>query len=566
MAVLSGRRLLRVTLVSVVAVVSVIAAPVADAAPVRSTIHWSACYKALAAEFGVRYECATVNVPLDYAVRKGPVVQLALVRLPATNQAAKIGSLFLNPGGPGGSGVDFALFFGPFAASVWGNQVRARFDIVGFDPRGIGRSTAIKCFGNEKQAVRVFPPFAFPLTTAEEALVARGDGLLAHQCAQRGNKISAHMSTANVARDLDLLRQAVGDQRLNYVGLSYGTYLGVMYANLFPNRVRSLVVDGVLDPIAWANVNGAIPFSTRLRSDQGAQVTLDRFFALCEGAENANCALASNPTRSPADRFAALAGRLRTAPVLVTDPETGERFFFTYQDLIGVTLGSLYDPFSYADLAEMLAALESVASPARIGAALARLEASTGLVNKRGFPHYVNFAEGFPAVACEDGNNPTDYHVWSAQGAAADAAFGYFGRIWTWASSPCAQWPLEDRGRYLGPFTARTANPVLVIGNLYDPATRYQGAQTVRGLLPNSALLTVDVPGHTSLGASGCAGFLTGQYLLNPGAAARIDGEVCPVEFNPFDLAAASASTSAKGLFPRLRARLMTDIAFRPIR
>jgi pimeloyl-ACP methyl ester carboxylesterase len=561
MATSFGRRAIRLALVSSVAVVAVIAAPAADAAPARSPIHWSACYKALAAEFGVKYECATVNVPLDYAARNGPVVQLALVRLPARNQAAKIGSLFLNPGGPGGSGVDFALFFGPDVESIWGPQVRARFDIVGFDPRGIGRSTAIKCFGNEKQAERVFPPFAFPLTAAEVAIVARGDGLLADQCAQRGNKISTHMSTANVARDLDLLRQAVGDQQLNYAGFSYGTYLGVTYANLFPGRVRSLVVDGVLDPIAWANVNGAIPFSTRLRSDQGAQVTLERLFALCEAAENGNCALAPNS----ADRFAALAERLRAEPVLVTDPETGEQFFVTYQDLIGVTLGTLYDPFGYADLANLLAALESFASPARIGTALARLEASSGLVNKRGFPHYVNFAEGFPAVACEDSNNPTDYHVWSTQGAAADEAFGYFGRIWTWASSPCAQWPLDDHGRYLGPFTARTANPVLVIGNLYDPATRYQGAQTVRGLLPNSALLTVDVPGHTSLGASACAGFLTGQYLLNPGAAAGIDGEVCPVEFNPFDLVA-GASTSAKGLFPGLRAKLMADIAFRPIR
>jgi pimeloyl-ACP methyl ester carboxylesterase len=552
---------LGLALVSVVAVGAVIAAPAADAAPARSTVHWSACYKALAEEFGVKYECATVNVPLDYARRNGPVVQLALVRLPAKNRAAKIGSIFLNPGGPGGSGVDFALFFGPFVESIWGQQVRARFDIVGFDPRGIGRSTAIKCFGNEKQAERVFPPFAFPLTAAEEAVVARGDGLLADECAQRGNKVSTHMSTANVARDLDRLREAVGDQRLSYVGLSYGSYLGVTYANLFPNRARSLVVDGVLDPIAWANVNGAIPFSTRLRSDQGAQVTLERFFDLCEEAERGNCALAPNS----AERFAALAERLRAEPVLVTDPETGEQFFVTYQDLIGFTAGALYDPFVYADLAALLAALESFASPARVGTALARLEASSGLVNKRGDPHYLNFAEGFPAVACEDSNNPTDYRVWSTQGAAADAAFGYFGRYWTWASSPCAQWPLDDRGRYRGPFTARTANPVLVIGNLYDPATRYQGAQTVRGLLPNSALLTVDVPGHTSLGSSGCAGFLTGQYLLNPGAAAAIDGEVCPVEFNPFDVVA-GASTSAKGLFPGLRAKLMADIAFRPIR
>ena len=468
----------------------------------------------------------------------------------------------MNPGGPGGSGVDFALFFGPDVESIWGPQVRARFDIVGFDPRGVGRSTAIKCFGNEKQAVRVFPPFAFPLTAAEvgdrrqrrraagRPVRAAGEqDLDAHVHGERGPG-SGSVASGRRRPAIDLRRVLVRHVPGRHVRQPVPGP-GALAASSTVSSIRS----------RGPTSNGAIPFSTRLRSDQGAQVTLERFFAFCEAAENGNCALAPDS----ADRFAALAERLRAEPVLVTDPETGEQFFVTYQDLIGVTLGTLYDPFGYADLANLLAALESFASPARIGTALARLEASTGLVNKRGFPHYVNFAEGFPAVACEDSNNPTDYHVWSTQGAAADEAFGYFGRIWTWASSPCAQWPLDDHGRYLGPFTARTANPVLVIGNLYDPATRYQGAQTVRGLLPNSALLTVDVPGHTSLGASACAGFLTGQYLLNPGAAAGIDGEVCPVEFNPFDLVA-GASTSAKGLFPGLRAKLMADIAFRPIR
>jgi pimeloyl-ACP methyl ester carboxylesterase len=557
-----GRRILGLGLaVAVVAVTVPTTTRSASAAPGPSSVRWSSCYKALGAEFGVTYECATVNVPLDYAAANGAVVQLAVVRLPATDPAAKIGSILLNPGGPGGSGVDFALFFGPAVGSIWGADVRARFDIVGFDPRGIGRSTAIKCFGNEKQSVQVFAPFAFPLTAEEEALVAQGDKLLADQCAQRGNKISDHMSTANVARDMDLLRQAVGDEQLTYVGLSYGSYLGVTYANLFPDRVRSVVVDGVLDPVAWANVEGAVPFSTRLRSDQGAQKTLERLFELCELAAPGNCALAPNA----ADRFAALADRLRAEPVLVTDPVTGEQFFVTYQDLIGLTLGTLYDPFAYADFAALLAALEAFATPAAIGSALARLEATTGLVNKRGFPHYVNFAEGFPAVACEDGNNPTDYKIWSTQGAAADEAFGYFGRIWTWASSPCAQWPLDDPGRYLGPFNADTANPVLVIGNLYDPATRYEGAQTVRALLPNSALLTVDVPGHTSLGASACAGVLTGQYLLDPGFGSTLDGRVCPVEFNPFDLVP-GAAVSAKNLFPELRTALMSKLAYQPMR
>lgn len=547
---------------SVVALALVAATGVVGQAPAgaagRGTVNWNECYRDVGAEFGVRYECATIGVPLDHDRPSGPTIQLAVVRLPATDPGARIGSIFLNPGGPGGSGVDFALFFGPFADVVWGSEVRARFDIVGFDPRGIGRSTAIRCFGNERQSVAVFPPFPFPLTPEEEGVVAAGDALLADQCDQRGNRIADHMSTANVARDLDLLRQRLGDEQLTYFGGSYGSYLGVTYANLFPDRVRSVVIDGILDPVAWSNVGNDVPFSTSLRSDEGAQETLDRFFELCELAAPGACALAPDS----ATRFAALADRLLAAPIPVTDPETGEEFLVTYQDLIGITLGGLYNPFGYADLAALLAFIEASAPPTTIGAALNEVSASSGLVNKRGFPHYQNFAEGFPAVACEDSDNPSDYAVWSQAGAEADADFGYFGRIWTWASSPCAQWPLHDDDRYTGPYNAATANTVLIVGNLYDPATRYEGAQTVRSLLPNSGLLTIDLPGHTALGASACGDAIVGQYLLDPAVATAVDGTTCPVEFNPFDLAAGGAAGS--DLQTHVRTRVMAEIAYRP--
>ena len=280
-----------------------------------------------------------------------------------------------------------------------------------------------------------------------------------------------------------------------------------------------------------------MPFSTRLRSDDGARATLEKFFELCDAAGPA-CAFGPGSET----RYAALADQLRAAPVPVTDPETGEEFLLTYADLVGITLGALYDAFSFPSLGEFLADVEAAASPAAVGRSLARLASVNALISKRGFPHYPNFVEAFPAVACEDGNNPDDHAVWSQQGAAADAAFGYFGRPWTWASSSCASWRLEDLDRYVGPFDRHTANPVLVIGNLYDPATRYQGAQLVAGLLPDSALLTVDVPGHTSLGASPCAGDLTGAYLLDPAEAATIDGVVCPPEIDFFEGAAAATS------------------------
>ncbi len=533
------------------------AAPSGKPAPSPTVrLNWSRCFHKVSAFTQTAYQCALANVPLDYDSANGASIGLSLVRVPARDPANKIGTIFLNPGGPGGSGVDFALFFGPAVEFVWGAEVRDRFDIVGFDPRGVGRSTALRCFGNLRQSTQVFAPFAFPLTPEDEALVVAGDRLLAEQCAQRGSRVRDHMSTANVARDLDQLRAAVGDAQLNFVGLSYGSFLGNTYANMFPDRVRAVVIDGVLDPVAWVNEEAAIPFSTRLRSHAGAQDTLLKFFELCDAA-GTNCAFGPGSEA----RFAELADRLRAdGPVLVTDPFTGDQFPLGYSDLIGITLGALYDPFSLSFLAEFLATIDS-SPPAVLDAAFADLASANGLISKRGFPRYPNFVEAFPAVACEDGNNPTDYGVWSEQGALADVT-SYFGRLWTWASSPCAQWPFVDQDRYTGTFDHETSNPVLVIGNLYDPATRYEGAVTVAGMLPNAALITVDVPGHTSLGTSACAGTLTGKYLIDPSLAPDINGEFCPPEFDPFETVIEAAG--ATGLQRNLRHQLLPLIAATP--
>ena len=175
-------------------------------------------------------------------------------------------------------------------------ELRARFDLVGFDPRGVGRSTPLRCFDTFAEAVAVLPPMAFPVTPAEETLWRASDQALAAACADRGGAIQDHMSTANVARDMDLLRRAVGDDQLNYLGFSYGSYLGVTYANLFPDRVGALVVDGVLNPVAWSTGTGeqsdTLPFSTRF-SDAGSSSTLGEFFRLCDAA-GSDCPFAPN--------------------------------------------------------------------------------------------------------------------------------------------------------------------------------------------------------------------------------------------------------------------------------
>ena len=505
---------------------------VVRAAPGTPRVSWSPCYR----DLGLPFECGTVQVPLDHDGPAEAAISIALVRLAATGPGARIGSLFFNPGGPGGSGVDFLLGFAPFIPP----PLRARFDLIGFDPRGIARSTAVRCFGNSGQWAGFLTPFPFPVTAAEETVWAAADQDLIGACDQRAASIIDHMSTADAARDLDLLREAVGDELLWYVGYWYGSYLGVTYANLFPDRFRALVVDGVLDPVAWATgapgEAATLPFSTRVRSDAGAAVTLSEFLRLCDAGGPA-CAFAPNA----AARFDALAARLRAEPHVVLDPATGQLVPFSYADLIANALSAMYNSFSWPSFATFLAYIEARAEPAVLGTQLAMLHRELGLITKRGFPRYRNGPEGGTTVFCTDTENPDSFAAWSDAAAASEAQFGHFGRIWTWVSSPCVGWPGAAPDRYLGPFNAATPHPVLVVGNQFDPATRYEGAVTVHELLPNSSLLTLHAWGHTSLLLSQCATVAVTSYLLT--GVPPPSGTLCEQDFVPFTIPLTSSST-----------------------
>ena len=486
--------------------------PGGTAASGAPKVAWSPCHRDLGP-----FECGTVQVPLDYNGPDGGTVSIAVDRLPASDPARRIGSLFVNPGGPGGSGFDMVLFAAPI---LFNAEVRARFDIVGFDPRGVIRSSALRCFGNDKQWAPFFTPFAFPITDAEEAIWQSADRFLTGECDQRGGRIASHISTANVARDLDSLREAVGDDKLTYVGYSYGTAIGVQYANLFPAKVRALVVDGVLDPVEWTTGSGngtTVPMTIRLGSHLGSQATLEEFFRLCDAG---TCAFGPGS----ATRFAALAAKLTANPVP-----------FDYSTLVGITLGALYDSSGWEDFAQVLADVELAASTgtplsaARQAAVKAMLQRPM-YITKRGLPpNYENFLESFPGVVCADSVNPSSYAAFSA---AADSATGYFGRLWGWTASICAVWNARDDDRYLGPFDRVTSNPVLVVGNRFDPATPYAGAVKVASLLPGSRLLTVNGWGHTSLFLSACADDAINRYLLTTAPPAV--GTTCNQDVTPF--------------------------------
>jgi pimeloyl-ACP methyl ester carboxylesterase len=524
------RRIPLAVLALVALIASLLAVPpavAASAAPGVPRIAWSDC--------GDGFQCATAAAPLDYDHPRGKQISLSLIRLPASDPAHRIGSLFLNPGGPGGSGVGFVRALGKV---LYSDEVRARFDLVGFDPRGIVGSTPLRCFDTFDEALGAVAPFPFPVTRAEERTWVGFDRKLADACAAQGGAIQDHMATADAARDLDLLRQAVGDRQLSYVGYSYGSYLGATYANLFPGKVRSLVVDGVLDPVAWATGRGnearTVPFTTRLRSAEGSNATLRAFLRLCDQG-GANCAFSAG---DPKARYDQLARRLLRHPLELPDGQGGT-VEYTYANLVSDTLGAMYDPSVWPDLAKLLQQLDTLSQPQAAVAAARSLRARLGAFQQE---DYENIVEGFPSVVCSDSLNPRSMSVWPRAAAAADRRDPYFGRPWTWFSSICVPWKGHDADRYLGPFTARTSNPVLVVGNIDDPATPYHGAVTLSRLLPRSRLLTLDGWGHTSLFASACIDASVNRYLLTSKVPPA--GTVCRPDVIPFAQPAAAVAAA----------------------
>ena len=502
-------------------------------------LNWRQCRKY------TKFECSKARVPLDYDDPEGDTIRLRLARLPARDRANRIGSLFLNPGGPGGSGVDFVQQAGRF---LYTRQVRARFDLVGFDPRGIASSTPIECFDTTQDAIDVLSiaPFVFPVTRAEEKLWIASDQAYADACRRRAGPIIDHMSTANVARDMDLLRQAVGDEQMTFAGYSYGSVVGSTYANMFPDNVRAIVIDGVVDPISWATGRGneaeRLPVGIRLKSDQGAFDTLLAFFSDCEAGAK-NCAFSDgNPRR----RFARLARQLRHQPVELPDG-AGGTFLFTYADLVGLTFGALYVPPVWPKLARLLQRLDTFVNPRRAAAAIRALRVRLGLHPGH---DYEQILEGFAGVWCSDTDTPDDAAAWSLAARAADRRNPYFGRPWAWTDSICQPWPGADVDRYTGPFDRQTANTVLVIGTRNDPATRYRSAVTTSKILSNARLLTLDGSGHTSLFLSGCIDGHVATYLLTREVPPH--GTVCPVDVVPFSQPVARRRPSGPSVAPFL--------------
>ncbi len=472
---------------------------------------------------GAGYQQATAAVPYDYAQPRGKVFRLKLVRLPATDRAHKIGVLFLNFGGPGVGAADTLRAVGK---NLLPPQVLARYDLVGVDPRGTGGSQPVRCTASTREQQSL--PYAigqrFPLTRADQARATAQVRRFARECRARNGDLLDHIGTLPFARDLDVLRAALGDRQINYYGGSYGTFLGQVIANTFPSRTGALVLDGLVDP-AWASgPPGSISW-TRQNGDLGSWQTLRRFFQLCAQAGPQRCVLAAGG--HPRRTYAALAARLRTTPLMIP-VSGGPPRRLGYSELVRVTVLGLYASASWPVLAQFLqaASFGDTAAAAKILPELPDFTLPSG-------PGYNNFADANVAITCGDTDNPRNPRRYRQVGDRRDRVAPYVGSAWAYLGLPCAPWLGHATERYTGPWTARTRTPVLIIGNRYDPATPYRNAVKVHGLLPNSALLTLHGVGHTALGTNSCVASATARYLLT--GATPAPGTVCPQDGGPFD-------------------------------
>ncbi|MFI5895216.1 alpha/beta hydrolase [Actinoplanes sp. NPDC051513] len=481
-------------------------------------------------------ECATTLLPLDYDNPKGAKTEVAILRIKAKDQKHKIGSLFLNPGGPGGSGTDIALF-APYFLS---KSVLDRFDIVGVDPRGIAASANVKCWKSVKDQTAVLQDMnvAFPWGKAEEAKYVNAAKKFGKACSTTGKPLTGAMSTAEVVRDMEVLRRAVGDKKLNYLGFSYGTAIGQYYANMFPDRFRAIVVDGVLDPEHWVGTKKTAnqEQDERLRSADGAYRALREILKRCDAAGEKYCEFAAG---DPVANFDYIARELRKKPLVVTDEEGGS-FTITYADFVGAMLGDLYDvgagdwvtmdsQFVYTLLTSSSAAAKATARKGLVK----RIKDARAKKPARDFP-YDNGFETFASVDCTDALHPKDAGSWPALMAKADKRAPYFGRAWGWSTAQCARntWTVRDEDAYTGPWNRRTAAPVLIVGTKWDPATNYDDAVSANKRLPGSRLLSNTNWGHTSYGTSDCATNAIDNYLLKGTLPAK--GTVCQGAYQPF--------------------------------
>ncbi len=433
------------------------------ALPPPEPVQWSRCG---------RFDCARIRVPVDYTTPGGPTFELAVIRRPAGDPARRIGTLVMNPGGPGSSAVRRVQ-----RGFVVSPEVAERFDIVGFDPRGIGDSTPITCGA----AVPAFRAADLAPDTVEEQLALEAAAqAVAAECSTTEGPRLGFLGTAEGVHDLEVLRRDLGEPQISFVGLSYGTLLGLLWAEAYPGSVRAMVLDGLVDP-----------------SEGNEATSVDQLQAVDLVLETVDASCASDPGCPVLDAGGVLAAYDALAAQVEAGAGAGDGIGPTQLAYAAfyATYGAEHWPRLWQALADGLVGdFDGIASMA---------DAFTDLVS------YAPFA----LVTCLDAPHQQGTEAWRADATRAARVSPRFGRILANELLPCAFWP-QSHAR---PHHVRAPGtpPILVLGSTGDAATPYGQARRVAAELASGVLLTIDIDGHVALGASDCATATTTRYLVD---------------------------------------------------
>ncbi len=498
-----------------------------------TTLDWSACG-------GSGAQCATATVPKDYAHPRRGTIELALARSPATGPGPRIGTLFVNFGGPGGTAAaDIASIAG---RRSFLSKLNERFDVVGMDPRGVGDSRpSIDCRVNQETEGVYAQPFETPDTLDVRAMVGRDTSYI-RRCLRLNGEILPYVSTANVARDLDRMRAAVGDDKLSYLGFSYGTFLGATYQSMFPGKVRAMVLDGALDPDQYVND----PLSSLDEQTAGFERAIGRFLQACAARQDACLGFGGEDPWSALDE---LIERADATPIPARggDPVDGE-------DIDAAVTQAVYSKDLWPDLAYGLARAAHDGDGTMLRAIA---DYFYGRLEDGG---YDPITDRYFTISALEQRYPHDLRTFLREGF---RSFNDYDHAWWNHGYTEAAWglyPVRANSAFYGPFRTPSADPTtLVVGTTYDPATPYKEAKRLVKQLGNAELLTMRGDGHTAYGGnSACIDAAVEAYLddvtLPP--AGTVCRQEVPFEQPPEETAAAP---QAKALAPLPAGRSGTD-------
>jgi pimeloyl-ACP methyl ester carboxylesterase len=450
------------------------------------------------------YECGYLDVPISYEEADSQTLPMFVLRARFPGQTERIGSLVVNPGGPGGSGADAALDL----SQSLPEDVLRRFDLIGFDPRGVGLTTPVECFTDE-QKDQFFADEPRPTTPEQLDAVLGLYDEIAEGCAEEYGDALGAFNTKDTARDMDRLRESLGDEQLTYLGYSYGTTLGSTYAELFPDRVRALVLDAAVDPDT--DTKGEIAIDAEAHA-AALEAGFDAFAANCTSLIS-GCPIGADPRLYVDELLAAAAA----APIPSSEP--GETRQGTPGTVVTAIVSAMYDPGSWPQLSQSLRA-------ARDGDAAGLLSLVDSYAQRLEDGSYANLFDANLAITCADAPEDVTFTRDEVAALAADwgARHPLFGADAAAGLYACTPWeaprtPLPERD-------AAGSAPILVVGTQGDPVTPLPGAVDLAEDLESGALLTWQGQGHTAYPRTDCVTGAVNAYLID--LVVPQDGLVCP--------------------------------------